>query len=82
MVWPGLAEWGQDRGAHVGQEKVLDSGRDGWPPRGHFLPGNILREGEGSGPGRQEGPGAQVPCPLIPSGRAWDVPGGNELMDA
>lgn len=77
-VWPGLAEWGQDQGVHVGQEKALDSRRDGWPPRGHFLPGNILlgsRREEGSSPGRQEGPGAQVPSfprPLIPSGRSQE----------
>lgn len=35
----------------MGQEKVLDSRRDGWPLRGHFLPGNILL-----GSGREEAP--------------------------
>lgn len=50
-VWLRLAEWGQDQGAHMGQEKVLDSGRDGWPLRGHFLPGNILL-----GNGRERAP--------------------------
>lgn len=28
-VWPGLAEWEQDQGAHGGQEEALYSRRDG-----------------------------------------------------
>lgn len=51
-----------------------------WPPRGHFLPENILpgsRRERGFSLGRQEGPG--VRCPLVSSGRALGDPRKDQL---
>lgn len=79
-VWSGLAELGAGPKPTWGRKWPWIPAGMGWPPRGHFLPGNILpgsrREG-GFSLGRQEGPGVQ--CPLVSSGRALGDPRRDQL---
>lgn len=73
----------QNRGrtkGHTGQEVALDSSRDGWPLRGHFLPENILPRQQ-QGRGLESGQAGRAWGSASPQAGPWEVPGGNDLID-